>query len=744
MQKGTSEVFENSKIKVGLDKIGIGEGYEIVVADECSLVENTAAQVMQKFLGKGGLNVRIVAESKAKGKKEIFLGRDSNFKAIRDLGDKGNVNIRDVSNEDDGFHLKQNGEDIVIAGANPRGVLYGVYAFEDFINSGANGKLDVRKIPCFRKRGSGLFYTDVIFNAELEDFPEEKAACLSRLGINQMTDQGIGGSLGKFVKSDVFTFQTPPNADFQRKVKKMSAICRKYGIDMYLFLVEPTLELVSGGIDDYPKEALGTVRPPWGGDKNGLARTLCVNSPVAQKYLRNMMRKLVQEYPEIKGVNLYNLDITSWLCTPELCNHCKIICKNSPQDEFNPWETQARLVTLLAEEAHEENPEFDFRFWGAVHYHGERLDKLIHSAQGYNGLLSSWTASDRSIMVPDSAERDPAFLISQKLCGERAIPFYMMCEMNNLEVIPKSLPFPFHVCDALKKYKQWDMKYLTEIFGLAAEHNSINALVMKEFQWNPDQNPEEFLADLSLRQFGKTAGKQMYRAWEEMEKAFDVWNDLKSGPFPLEGSQFQTKMGPAIGGLPPPILPDIVNYYNNTIEILTKVEPWLAEGYQKYKENEFREKMNQMNGHLVLAAKYAKKAIASASDREFIEICYYEGLNVRPTCKEYAELNYAPIAIMESLCRQRCDILSAYHLLTDMEKSHVNGDEKSADANDKLYLELIQEDIGVLEQFCELLTGFSKMQPCYTRTSLTDNEIVSYLSFTRNKIEKLKAFPAIK
>ena len=742
--KKTSEAFEKAKIKAGLDKIGIGKGYEIVVAAECDLVENTAAEVLQKFLGKGGLFVGIVSESKATGKKRLLLGRESNLKTIRDLGDKGEINIRNVSTEDDGFHLKQTGKDIVIAGANPRGVLYGVYALEDFISAGANGNLDIKKIPYYRKRASGPCYS---FNrySDLftEDFPEEKAVYLSHMGINQLTDQGIGGNLNNLVTSDVFPFQKPPRADYQRKIRAMSALCKKYGIDQYLWLNEPALASIAGNLEKYPKEALGTVRRPWGGSKDGTDRTLCINSPIVRKHLQNMMQKLVREYPDVKGVLFYNMDGGDWICTPELCDRCKTVCKDSPPNEFNPWETQARLITLLAEAAHEEKPDFDFRFWGSVHYHGERFDKMIHSAKGYNSLASSWTASDRTIMVPDAAEPDPAFLISQKICKERAIPLHMICEMNNLEVVPKSLPFPFHVCDALKKFKRWDVKYLTEIFGLAPEHNSINALVMKEFQWNPDQSPKEFLADLSQLQFGKPAGKLMYRAWEEMENAFDVWNDIQSGPFPLAGSQFQLSMGTSIGGLPPAILPDIVKSYNYVNEILTNVEPWLASGYQKYKEKLFQDKMNLMNVHLAQAAKYAKNAIALASNKEFIGICYYEGTNGRPTCKEYAELNYAPIAIMESLCRQRCDMLSAYHLLTEMENSRVAGDQKSAIVKGKLYHELIREDIGVQERFCELLTGFAKMQPCYTRTSLADKEITDHLSVTRAKIEKLKEFIAM-
>jgi len=469
---------------------------------------------------------------------------------------------------------------------------------------------------------------------------------------------------------------------------------------------------------------------------------MCVNSPVTQEYLREMMRKLVREYPDVKGVQLYNLDVGAWFCTPNLCERCKRACTDSPGDVFNPWETQAKLVSLLADAAHEENPGFDFRFWATVHYHGELFDKLVHAVKGYNGLMSAWTGSDRSVMVPDAAERTATCLMTQEVCRNQGAPFFMMCEFNNLEVIPRSLPFPFHVCDALAKYKRWDVKNLTEIFGVAPEHSSINALVTKEFEWNPDQSVEAFLVDLSVRQFGKPAGELVYQSWKEVEKTFDVWNDVQGPPFPLMGSQFHVKMGTAIGNLPPSIVPKMAQTYDDTINILTRVEPWLAEGYQQNRTKAFLEKMELVDVHLRQAADCAKRAIGVASGEEFIGLCSYEGENGRPSCKEYAELNYAPIAIMESLCRQRCNILRACHLLSEIENARTTGDDALVQEKEKAYRALIQEDIGVQERFCELLTGFSQMQPCYTRTSLKEQEIADFLSLTRGKIAELKDYLA--
>ena len=746
--KQAAEIYEGRLAATGLARLGVDAAWQIVLPDNPALVERTAAEVLQKFLRRGGVEVGIVMEARAAGGRRFLLGRESSVQAVRRLGDKGDMKIRDVSAADDGFHLKRAGQDIVVAGANPRGVLYGVYAFEEFVEDGAKGRLDVKQVPYFRQRGSGPQYSfNPFVNLALEDFPEEKAEYLSRLGINQLTDQGVGASLHDFVDSDMFRFQKstpdprslqPRPADLRRKVKAMSALCQKYGIDHYIFLSEPVVPTGAARIEKYPPEAIGAVQRPWGGSKTGSDPTLCVSSPIVKQHLRNMMGKFVREYPDVKGVIFYNMDMAHWICTPDLCPRCKAVCTDSPGDVYNPWETQAALITLLTAAAHEQSPAFDFRLWGAVHYHGERFEKMIRAAQGYNSLLSGWNASDRSLMVPDAAERDPAFLTTLQIARERGIPAHVAFEFNNLETVPKSLAFPFHVADALQKFKRWDVRNTTEIFGTVPEHNSINALVVKAWQWDPEQNPREVLAGLARRQFGEASGKLMYRAWEEMERGFDSWDKFQFGP--LDGSQFYLSMGTTVALLKP-VIPTTAEDYGY-IGILTKVEPWRAEGYQRFKSREFQESMNRMSDHFAKAADYARQAVTVASHGEYVRTAYYDGPNGRPTHREYAELNYAALALANALCRQKRDMVTAFHLLTELENARRAGDQKTVAERKRQHHELVRGHIVLQEQFRELLTGFARMEPTYARASLTGQEITEQLAQAQVKIDKMRQFLA--
>ncbi len=748
------QAYEKAQIESGLKKLGVGHGYEIVIPDNPDIVENTAAEELKRFLGKAGLEIPIVSELKSSGAKRFLLGQESSLKSLKEYGDKGELDIRGVPPEDDGFHLKRIGKDFAVAGANARGVLYGEYALEDFILDGASGELDIKKVPYFRKRSNAPgYYWDAYTNLKTDEFEEAYAAYLSRLGVNQYCSVddifGYNGNLNNLVQSSVFPFQNPPLPDYQRKVKKISALCKKYGIEYYFFLGEPVIPKDAADIEKYPPEAIGAAKLPWGGDENGMMKTLCVNSPIVQEYYKEMMKKFVLEYGDIKGALFYNLDQNSWLCTPGLCPRCSKAVTDSPMDTCTPWQTQAKLVSLLIEVAHEARPDFKFNFWGDVHFSGNNtgwegssqpgsdVDKLLRDTKGYDALTTGWDGGDHDIMVPVPGTDEPcaAFRSTFASAKERGALAYVYFAYNRLESIPKSFPFPFHACDALKKFKGWGARNLVEVTGPTPAHNSINALTMKEFQCNPDQDPEKFLTALSVKQFGPEAGPLMYKAWEEVRAAMDVWNGWRSNP--LGGSHSYLSLSVPGGLQPPAILPGITKAYNPSWFWLAETAELRSKPENQAKPKEFLANMQEMNVHLGKASEWAQQAVAAASDKEYIGVYYYSGLP-RPTCKQYAELNWAPIAYSNAMCSLRLNITRAIYLQVDMEDARSAGHD--AATMEQAYRALIQEDIKAQEQFCTLLSEFLQMKPCYTRTALTEKEMQDYLAGTQKKIGDLKAF----
>ncbi len=95
--------------------------YQIVVPSQADAVEKQAAQQLQQYLSKlAASEIAVVAESEFKGKKAIYIGKT-------DYAKKQQVDFAKI--EGDGYTYKSAGNNLIIAGGNKKGVLYGVYDF---------------------------------------------------------------------------------------------------------------------------------------------------------------------------------------------------------------------------------------------------------------------------------------------------------------------------------------------------------------------------------------------------------------------------------------------------------------------------------------------------------------------------------------------------------------------------------------------------------------------------------------
>lgn len=65
--KQAAEAYEGRLAATGLARLGVDAAWQIVLPDNPALVEHTAAEVLQKFLRRGGVEAGIVAEARAAG-----------------------------------------------------------------------------------------------------------------------------------------------------------------------------------------------------------------------------------------------------------------------------------------------------------------------------------------------------------------------------------------------------------------------------------------------------------------------------------------------------------------------------------------------------------------------------------------------------------------------------------------------------------------------------------------------------
>ncbi|MBE6884620.1 MAG: hypothetical protein E7487_08455 [Ruminococcaceae bacterium] len=714
---------------------------EIIFPKNPDKVEKTAMEVLEKlFRG-----------YQTEGSKKLIIGRACNSEVIEGLCKSGELKIGEVSELDDGYEIKTIGEDIVIAGANPRAVLHGIYALEEWILAGMNGKPDTFVVPHFRKRSDALghYHNGGTFNFGNDTIDAKKAEYLSRLRINQFCacfdGSPFGNNLSEFVHSDVFPFQREPSFEAVHTLKYASQMLAKYGIDFIMMIWEPAMPELFAPLDQYPPEALGRVRRPWGGDENNLDTTLCVNSPLVQEHYRNITQKFIKEYPDVKGFFFYNLDGSAWICTPELCPRCAENLVDSDPSVFNPWETQSKMVTILAEAAHEVNPDFKLNFWAATNIPHEVVPRMIENAKGLDFLTTGAMGGDHDIYIsmkdePIQVVKD-TFEMSEKINA----PTYVYYAYNKLEAIQTGFPNPFIVADSIQTFKRWGVKYLMEVTGSTPALNQINAITMKQFQTAPDTDVNEWVAYLAEKQFGSKAAAKAVEVWKTTRDAYECWKNFKLNP--LRGSQFLLRMGlfptyNAVGWMLPALTPSVLDIYEDFFyNILTNTEPWMFEEYHRYASDDCVARFTAMRDTLKKAVALAEELEALASNEEYVEICYYngsfEGIE-RHKRKEYAKVNLVPIKVAHLMCQHKTRLIKVVRLLTEIR----DGDPANVPALKKEYIALLKEELATQKALRTLFSELLNERPCLALTGMCECELVRYIDFTEENMEKITAYLA--
>src|SRR5207247_2341073 len=95
--------------------------YSIVISSNAIPSERYAGEELQRYVEKiSGAKLPVVTDANAASSQEILLGDNSHLRALKNRPDFSKLGT-------DGFVLRTDGKRLIIAGAKPRGTLYGVY-----------------------------------------------------------------------------------------------------------------------------------------------------------------------------------------------------------------------------------------------------------------------------------------------------------------------------------------------------------------------------------------------------------------------------------------------------------------------------------------------------------------------------------------------------------------------------------------------------------------------------------------
>ena len=655
--------FESSQIIAGLEKLGITSDYKIVIYQTNDVVVNTAAEVLVRFFAKAGISIDTV-NSETVGDKQIILALNGTSDEQKALFEKNDIVTLKYSAKDDVSHVVKDGNNIIIAGSNGRGVLFGAYEFEDFVMYSESSDLNIIKTWDFRTRGQSLgFYWNPYENFRNTDITEERIEYLSRLGVNLFFPCFDGSGYECFfmtvVKSEIFPFQRDPDQDFINKVNKLISILTKYGIDYYHWITEPGLIGNMGGdLSQYPEGTTGTALL-YGNE----VQTLCVNNETVQKYYEEMMVKFIKAFPDCKGIILYNIDCNAYFCDVSLCENCKKAVSSTTTGGL-AWENVSKMVTILADAADTVDTDFEVVFWPNIHHSGFELQQLIDNSH-YDAIWGCWTGTDHDVIITkktaDSPLNDNVKRVL-KASKDKNIPLYNGTIICRSECMPQGFCYPFSVAKQLKQMNTWEFTSSIESTGPTPSNNSVTALTMRSFWSDTSLDADEYVKYIMKVQFGTEAGEFMYQSALKTEEAMKVWDKYATFTHPMGGSKSIFNIG------------DILSYP----QVLDKNV--MNFSYYSGLSGDYIKDYAAFADLLSEAATLAKQAMFAAPRNQYVRYAYYQDADVgivRPSCYEYAEMNYATAQFAAYVAQQRVHLMRANAYLSSIESQKARGEDYS-------------------------------------------------------------------
>ncbi len=735
-----SKQVEQEKLRQGLTAMGLDSGCTIVFVTGADLVADTAYRILRRIFTKAGVPAAVAP--KPTGRKDLILGTPAVSETIREMCQNGRLRIGEVSAEDDGFEIKAAEDGIILAGANGRGVLYAVFEFEDHLFAGAHGVLDRFVVPATRKRSHGIGYYWNGYQGMIHDeFTEEKAEYMARLRINQyhgiQDGAGYGPHFFNLVKSPVLPGFRDPDPEYVRKTKKTSRIMREYGIDYFQWLIEPVLPYFGGNVREFPPEVFGRKEPAWWIKKaEGMEKTLCINKPLVQEYYFDAAKRFAVEYPDVKGVFLYNNDCEAWFCNPCECEACQKAAVDPVGGRGILWENEMRLQNIIHRGLKAGRADAETLFWPTVHLSNADIAKLLAETTGYSSLATGWDGGDHDAMMAAAAD-EPAFAvrITQEYEKKMHAPLYLYFAFNRTESLPQGFPYPYQMAAAVSRAYRWGIRNTVEGPGLSAHCNSINGLVMKAVETDPALDVSAYLAEICRAQFGEEAGKLMFEAFGEIKKGMDVWNENRLYPF--RGSCNQLSMGP-IMNFPESINIDKPGDLRDYLKTYASNSPYIyLKGEEKARTTRFIDQLRENVAHFRRASELAKRAAECAPADRYIGYAYYdvtvEGLE-RPSCREYAEMNYSVIRIAAMFGESRVNLLRSVELTMAMDAA---ADESAKKALHKEHTKLVEKDMAHQQNVLAMFEEFRQRPPYLTRVGITGRQIEDLIRRQREKLEDL-------
>ena len=275
------------------------------------------------------------------------------------------------------FRILVKKDRIAIEGGSTEGIRRGVYHLEDLLAGSRAPFLkcgEIRRDPWLKNRISRCFFGPIKrppFNHDelmddIDYYPDEY--------LNRLAREGVNGLWLTIVFREICStslYPRDPNAEKRlEKLRRSVEKCRRYGIKIWVFCIEPFHWGVTNPCpEDHPelKGPLAYTKMP----------TFCPNSPTARQYLYECTNSLFSAVPHLGGLITisHGERPTSCLSTLSVYGNRKNPCEG--KCDLSIGEILSRVLLPMADGMHAANPEAELISWLYMPYR-DQLSSWIY------------------------------------------------------------------------------------------------------------------------------------------------------------------------------------------------------------------------------------------------------------------------------------------------------------------------------------------------------------------------------
>ena len=272
--------------------------------------------------------------------------------------------LRVVRGESDCFEayvikVTEGGVDVIAA--DTEGIRRAIYYIEDEMMRLEGARLElgeIRRRPFIKKRISRCYFSPASHSAieetanelcdDVDYYPDEYLSRLAHDGINALW---LGASLRYLVKSEIIPEY---GGDSERRMKKLNSViekCLRYGIETYLFSVDPA--------SDYNNSYLRAHPDMVGDEEGGGIKHLCPSVDSTVDYIKEAFTALFKNARGLAGYINLSVGESQSHCASDITFRCKRCRKKFGSQ----GRTLAFVEKTISDAIHSVSPDAEYVSW---------------------------------------------------------------------------------------------------------------------------------------------------------------------------------------------------------------------------------------------------------------------------------------------------------------------------------------------------------------------------------------------